>query len=524
MNRRELGYKLDVNHFTDLTEEEFKSHKGTLYENEMETNEYERKIPIFDENFEPIENNVEDNMKREGNDSTYGVNAVSKAEDRGNTTNGNKRRKGLNDEETEKKVINEIDQDDKDDGNKEKLDKFSQDMSYFDNTGNSRGILSRNLSERFHKKSEIAEKNFQKDLKELAFFGEKLDELSVQLNKENKENIKVPQAILTVKNDYTKKENGSHYGISSAEDAIIRKGVSRTNSGNNKDNTLKYDKINKPMRAEVFIERANNSTQGIPNATRIKNLKEERVETNVNKNATRQYSEGGYNDYLHSRKVLIEKTGLKRGKSRATIRKIKKGTRNKKEKDGFVVQAKTFEPISSEEINRLVGEDISDKVVGESYSPRIRVRRFENGYIKLSDFPQKYYDEDAERRSLTKSHFDYNDFERSWRKPESSNVHPFFMFGVDRRQSGVNNNVETLEYDFIINDNSRFPKEFQLIRNEDTHKGKRRRLFKQNLNKTARKKTKIPKELDWRDYGKKPCFNYFKTHSFIYLFIYYFID
>ena len=526
MNRRELGYKLDVNHFIDLTEEEFKNHKGTLYENQMETNEYERKIPIFDENFKPIENDAEENVKRERNDNIYGVNAVSKFKEGDNTTNGSEHGKGSNDEK--KKEINEIDQTDNDDSSKEKFAKISQDMSYFDDKGDSRAIQSRNLSERNHKKSEIAMKSFETELKELEFFGEKLDELSVQLKRENKENKQGPQGILIGKNDYTKNENGSHYGISSTDDATLRIEEYKTNDVSSKGNTPQDERGSKSMRAEALNEITNNSTHENPNVTKTSNVKEQRLETLSEKAVTRQYSEGGYNDYLHSRNVLIEKTGLKRGKPRATIRKIKKRTRNKKEKDFFIVDTKTFEPIASKDISRLVDEDIvtniNDRVFGETYSPRTQVRKLENNYIALPDFPQKDNDEDARRRSFTKNHFDYNEFYRSWRNPESSNVHPFFMFGVDHRQSGPNNRIETLEYDFVLNDNSRFPKEFHLIRNEDTHKGKRGRSFQQQSrkerakDKKARKKTKIPIELDWRDYGKKSYFNYFGS-SFILLLI-----
>ena len=53
MNRRQLGYNLDVNHFTDLSDDEFNNRRGlSLDDDDEEIEEYDKSIPVFDDDFD----------------------------------------------------------------------------------------------------------------------------------------------------------------------------------------------------------------------------------------------------------------------------------------------------------------------------------------------------------------------------------------------------------------------------------------------------------------------------------------
>jgi len=216
--------------------------------------------------------------------------------------------------------------------------------------------------------------------------------------------------------------------------------------------------------------------------------------------------ESSFNGNRPSRKSLLTRADIKRRKPHATIHKVKKRIKMPNERESLFDNAKNYQPLDQEEIfnsidNEMV-KQMSEDRIDDFYTPDFRIRKIKNNDI---DWPFPSEEENnneknkiARRRSFQKIYTDYNSFEKTWRKPTSANVHPFFMFGVDHRQSGANQ-AETLEYDFTMNDNYRFPEKFQTQGKKDKHKKKH--LRQQKKRKRKRKKTKIPAELDWRDYG-----------------------
>ena len=502
MNRKQLGFELDINHFTDLTEEEFKNHRGTLYDDQAGRNEYEKRIPICDENFELKDKNVEKHVEKEGNrnktrmrfeNNERGLSMKdllpNAAETDRKVSKGSYAEENKNDKIAKKS--NRID------GN-ENNGKVLQRATYFDYASKSKAIQAINLTTRNKKKSEIAGKSFETEMKELEMLGEQLNELSEQLSTKS-----------VTKESKVERENAGRQNIASYHERMSTK-----NETYPRGNISKWDETYENTNAKGKIIIHNTTSNGLTNNEKeigkpivsdVAFTKTDKLETE--KSVKRQHLESSFNGDGPSRKSLLTRADIKRRKPHATIHKVKKRIKMPKERESLFDNAKNYQPLDQEEIfnsfdNEMV-KQMSEDRIDDFYTPDFRIRKIKNNDIDRP-FPSEEENNNeknkiARRRSFQKIYTDYNSFEKTWRKPTSANVHPFFMFGVDHRQSGANQ-AETLEYDFTMNDNYRFPEKFQTQRKKDKHKKKH--LRQQKNRKRKRKKTKIPAELDWRDYGK----------------------
>ena len=133
--------------------------------------------------------------------------------------------------------------------------------------------------------------------------------------------------------------------------------------------------------------------------------------------------------------------------------------------------------------------------------PRITTRILKQTIKKpLSSF-YEYSSNDYENRNPNterKDSVEYSDKdnENIWRQPDTSEMKPFYMFGVDE-MGNDGQDLETLEEDLLMKDDDRFPKEFRA-----ENKGRVNRERNKKGSTKKKKQGPVPKELDWRDYGE----------------------
>ena len=534
MNRKQLGFELDINHFTDLTEEEFKNHRGTLYDDDrVGTNEYEKRVPTFDENFELQEEDVEKEAEEKGNrvpmfDGNFELKeerVEKQTEKKGNRKNthmsSDNNEQSLSMEDSSLNTA-EIDRKGRKDGKgiyeqESRSHKITENPNMIDRNENIHKIFQRatdfnyaskpkviESAARNDKKSEIARKSFETEMKELEILGEQLDELSQQLSRKNSTNATL------VKESKVGREYNSEKVIAKYNERVSFKNETYPIGNFSKwdENYINISKNlkGKTIKSNTTSNRLTNAYKknGSPIAGDVAFTKKSKFETE--NGIKRQHLESSYNGDQPSKKLLSTRADGKRAKPHATIHKVKTRIKMSKEGESLFDNTGNYQPIAEEEIFASIDNgmltQMNEDSIDDFYTPKVQIRKIKDNYIDIT-FPSEEESNNeknsvARRRSFQNIYADYDAFEKKWRKP-AADVHPFFMLGVDHRQLGVNQ-AETLEYDFTMNDNNRFPENFQLRRGKGKHKKKH--VLQQKTKQRRRRKAKIPVELDWRDYGK----------------------
>ena len=535
INRRQLSFKLDVNHFTDLTEDEFKNHKGTLYDDENATSDYEKRIPIFNENFDPGKTDA--NQRGEfGNNGKENGDEMLDSDKKENTTmveneTGNGEIKSGNETSFKNQSY-------ENDGTKS--DKFSK-KNYTDdkNRKNDQMNIEKNYeTNELRKKSEIATMtSFEMEMKELKTLGVELDELSQQLDGKRSINNNITKSVDNEEGVYHKESgNYSNYGAGMKKNERSMGKVNKTidvkyggimsEVGERHSVIMKETKygINKNLNQDSYSKLSFVSNAVGRNDKKIADFNAA-LKAIEKKALNKKYSKEKSKGKMQAR--MRKKQGKKRFWKHKKIRK------NSNPTEDFNFDIKTFEPIDSNEINSLFNADIENKLNSKEfanfYQPEVEVRKIPNNEIELKDGLLEFYKNDARRRTIMKNNSDFEDFLQNWKEPKNGNVNPFYMFGADENNQYLNEN-DTIEYDFVVKDNYRFPDEFQLKANRAKSRKNNGRISKRK--KHAKRKTKIPKVLDWRDYGKKfkqsylsyslilmlICSSFFLSSSFILFF------
>ena len=500
----------------------------------MEANEYERDIPVFDENSELQEKDVGEYIKKRANFDKLEMNMPLGNTEEDDRLIANANGQVSNNEETNKIEMRsvykrnynnpEINQNGDNDNLQMKTDETSQEADYSKDAESIEAGEWRNVRKGNQKRSEIVGKSFETELGELAFLGKKLDELSNQLSRKDVKNSTISKNIAMQQNRFIKKENMSYNGIAAKNDVILKTEASKQN-GLEHNKSAPPDGLHRTLAGTVVVNYY--TPKGTSNERNVSNIQIQRVGTVPKNDFNKQLLRRGYNDGKHRKN---EQTGVKRGKVQESIRKRKKNSKQSKERDTFAIDTRTFQPISSKELYSFINEDVLRQIqlnknsFGNLYTPKMVVREMQNKYIKLPGSSLENSDYGGSRRSFSTKYSDFHDFDKTWTKPKSAHIHPFFMFGIDHKETGVTQ-IDTLESDFFFNDDYRFPKEFQL----NYHK-RNRHLLPKSHNMKKRKKRKIPVALDWRDYGKRSALFYCHgtiiylpinliIHLFMYLFV-----
>lgn len=174
--------------------------------------------------------------------------------------------------------------------------------------------------------------------------------------------------------------------------------------------------------------------------------------------------------------------------------KLKAKRQLKQNFGNFLVDLKTMESIDEEKILDN-GEGILKEINHEKvYEPDLEIHKMKIDH-SLDPLQEGKGETFEVKKGTMKSVYDnYDNFMQFWRNANDGKVVPFYATGFDSKNP-TTNEIGTTEYEFMIKDDFRFPSEFQS--KKMSTKGK----IKKHLKK-KRRSTKIPNELDWRDYGK----------------------
>lgn len=475
MNRKQLGFKLDVNHFADLTDNEFKGHGGTLLEDQNETDEYERSIPVFDEHFEDALDETEDERKMEKQQKFESEDEESSRLEHGSSEN--------------------MDSKSKEEGRYEDGMKAESGKSY--NGDNGEIVVKKSGIEKEkvlnEQKSNTAENGLEKEMRDLVFFGEKLDELSEQIGRRS--DGKIPKDSISLNEQGKIKESNKNVSVEerfNGTTSLSSKGVDEIALANFKAGNEEVKQIlhlNEETSAHSNQSTVQKSGRAIGEAKR---------------------RHGG----TVSESVKLKGMKSERKKSRKEKwGRIRRTGKRKMKGFGFNIDGKTLKVIDGEKLSESMTEEslaefISNKNV---YEPEVVVRDLQYGHSQpITTLREENVENGGRKSTLVKSSDDYEDFMKMWKAPVYEEVTPFFMTGFEEGERSEGN-IDTMEYDFLVKDDSRFPSELR----------KRKRKKKLKKKGKPKRKTRIPVELDWRNYGTKPQKVHdlsIITHNFKYLF------
>eukprot|EP00795_Rhopilema_esculentum_P007455 gene7455-13221_t len=460
MNRRRLGYDLDVNHFVDMTDEEYNNHRGTSYDTQKETEKYEKDIPILGEDFDPLE--VAGLARRKagpGQSRTQILGKRSNIYGSGMTKIGN--------------FVRGMQKKDFQDGINGKTSKKT---SVDDTIQGSRVLEDRSANNN---------QDIEKDLRDLKFFIKQLDDISDEIRIDPEKSRRQFQTFI---------QNPSLIQKELQVKYIDR--VVRLDKTARKNNTIVLERNDKGRHDKLQKIKDKNERKEV-----LKGTDSERKRKRIFKNKT------NVSDYVKEMAIkngVAKKTKSKEIKhyARKWNRKLKKVSKAQQPHG----RSKLHEIKWDEMVRILDDEATEDKLrrsykSNEIYEPEIKRRKIQTEVLSSLDPFATDRNEELTKKGKVSSNGYYN-FMKNWETPAMSRMTPFFALGVEEMDPETGE-MDVTETDFVMEDHSRFPKEYYAgIGGEKLNRGHKVKSKKKK--KKKKKKTRIPEELDWSKYGAVP--------------------
>ena len=456
MNRRQLGFDLDVNHFVDMTDEEYDNHRGTSYDTQKETEKYEKDIPILGENFDPLE--VAGLTGRDAKPGQSRTQILGKRSDiygsgvakKGNVVRTKQKedfQDAINGKTSKKTSVNKTIQD----------NRVLDDRSANDN------------------------QDIEKDLQDLRYFIKQLDDISDGIRIDPDKSRRQFQTF--IQNPYLIQKELQVKDIDS---------VARMDKTARKSNTIVLDRNNKGGHGTLQMIKDKDERKEV-----LKGTDSERERKRLFENKT-NISDSVKEMAIKHKKNVAKSTRPKEIKhyARKWNRKMKK-----------VSKASRLHAIKLDEIVNILDDKATEDKIWRSYKsndiyePEMKRRKIQTEVLSASNPFATDGNEKLTKKGKVSSN-GYNSIMKNWKTPAMNRMTPFFALGVEEADPETGE-MDITETDFVIEDHSRFPKEYYaeigVEKSNRSHKVKSKKKMKKI-------KTRIPEELDWSKYGKNLIF------------------